>query len=128
MYMRAIATLNLHKASVPSTAAGTEVDLQKYFVNPGKREMMAVVTAISAGVGSDSGSFDYKLQESTTTVDSDFSDISGAAVTSTPDTDTNVSQTIFFYTKNQYVRGYATITGGQVWYVVANMFAVKRDA
>ena len=128
MYLRAVATLNLHKASVSSTAAGTELNLEKYFVNPGKREMMAVVTGISAAVGSDSGAFDYKLQESTTTVDSDFSDISGAVVTQTVDTDTNTNQAIYFYTNKQYVRGYATITGGQVWYVSANLFAVKRDA
>lgn len=128
MYVRALATLTLHKASVGTTAAGTEVDLQKYFISPGKREMKCVVTAISAAVASDSGAFDYKLQESTTTVDSDFSDISGAATTQVVDTDTNTDQVIHFYTKNQYIRGYATITGGQVWYVVAHVFAVKRDA
>ena len=128
MNLRAVATLTLHKASVSTTAAGTELDLQKYFVNPGKREMKAVVTAISAAVSSDSGAFDYKLQESTTTVDSDFSDISGAATTQVVDTDTNTDQVIHFYTKNQYIRGYATIGGGQVWYVTAHVFAVKRDA
>lgn len=110
------------------TAAGTEVDLVKYFVNPGKREMKAILAAIPTG--SDSGTFDYKLQESATTVDSDFTDITGAAFTQVGkdvDTATGSLEAIHFYTAKRYVRGYATIAGS-TWAVAAALQAVKRDA
>ena len=128
MNLRQVATINLHKASVSTTAAGTEVDLAKHFVNPGKREMKAVLTAIHNGVSSDSGTLDYKMQESNTTVDSDFSDISGATFTQLTDSDVSSVEQIHFFTAKRYVRGYATITNVGIYFVAANLFAVKRDA
>ena len=126
--MRAIATLNLDTRvgfDSGDTLSGTEIDFQKYFVNPGKREMKAV---LGAGITStDSGTFNYKLQESLTTVDSDFSDISGATFTQVGDSDTLSMEEIHFYTNNRYVRGIATIVGG-TWFVASEVFAVKRDA
>ena len=127
MYMRAIATLQLDHGVVTTTGAGTELNLQKYFVNPGKREMKAVLGALET-VSYDSGSLAYKLQHSNTTVDSDFSDISGAAFTTLQDSDTNVLQDLHFYTNKQYVRGYRTLVGGTDWAVTCALFAVKRDA
>jgi len=127
MYMRAIATIQLDNGVVTATGAGAEVNLQKYFVNPGKREMKAIMGALET-VASDSGTLAYKLQESNTTVDSDFSDISGAAFTTIGDSDTNTLQSLHFYTKKQYVRGYRTLVGGTDWATVAAIFAVKRDA
>jgi hypothetical protein len=127
MYMRAIATLQLDNGVVTTTGAGTEVNLAKYFVNPGKREMKAVLGAMETA-GSDSGSLAYKLQESATTVDSDFSDISGAAFTTIQDSDTNTIQSLHFFTKKQYIRGYRTLVGGTDWATVCAVFAVKRDA
>ena len=128
MYMRAIATLNLDTRvgfDSGDTLSGTEIDFQKYFVNPGKREMKAV---LGAGITStDSGTFNYKLQESLTTVDSDFSDISGATFTQVGDSDTLAMEAIHFYTNKRYVRGIATIVGG-TWFVASAVFAVKRDA
>ena len=126
MYLRAVAAIKLHGARVASTAAGTEVDLQKYFVNPGKREMKATVQPILTG--SDTGTFAYKMQESNTTVDTDFSDISGATVAAMPDSDSpfDVSQ-IHFFTAKRYVRGYVTLSAG-AYFVAATLFAVKRDA
>jgi len=126
--MRAIATLKLDVRigfDSGDTLTSTEIDFQKYFVNPGKREMKAV---LSAGITStDSGTFDYKLQESNTTVDTDFSDISGATFTQVEDSDTLTAEEIHFYTNKRYVRGSATIAGG-TWFVAASVFAVKRDA
>ena len=126
MNLRAVAAIKLHGARVASTAAGTEVDLQKYFINPGKREMKATVQPVLSG--SDSGTFAYKMQESLTTVDSDFSDISGAAITTVADSDSPFDvQSIHFYTNKRYVRGHVTLSAG-AYFVAATLFAVKRDA
>lgn len=129
MYLRAIASLKLQASTgndSTDTAAQTELNLQKYFVNPGKREMKAVVVPILTST--DSGLFDYKLQHSNTTVDSDFSDISGASITQVGSSATPGVNEIHFFTNKQYVRGYQTIAGGTSWAVSAVLFAVKRDA
>ena len=128
MYMRAIATLPLDVRTgfdSGDTLTSDALDLQKYFVNPGKREMKAVMGA-TFNVSSDSGTFDYKLQESNTSVDSDFSDITGATFTQVVG-DTFSIEDIHFFTAKQWIRGSATIAGGS-WTVVAAVFAVKRDA
>ena len=129
MNLGATATLTLDiRTGVLTSAAGTEVDLNKYFVNPGKRPMLANVAAVWTGSDSGTATFDYKLQESATTVDSDFSDISGATITQVvADAAANSFQRINFYTAKRYVRGYATISGG-VWQVGAALLATKRDA
>ena len=59
MYLGAVATLSMDVRSgfdSGDTAAGDTLDLVKYFVNPGKRPMKAVVMAVPTG--SDSGTFD----------------------------------------------------------------------
>jgi hypothetical protein len=129
MYLGATATLTLDiRNAVIASAAGTEVDFNKYFVNPGKRPMGANVAAVWTGSDSGTATFDYKLQESATTVDSDFSDISGATITQLAADGAAASfQRINFYTAKRYVRGYATIAGG-VWNIAADLLAVKRDA
>lgn len=129
MYLGAIAALTLDASTgLTATGAGTEVNLQKYFINPGKRPMAARVAAMWSGSDSGTATFDYKLQESTTTVDSDFSDISGASITQiSADAAANSFQTINFYTGKQYVRGYHTTTAG-VWSLASVLEAVKRDA
>ncbi len=124
--MRSIATLSLDVRSgfdSGDTLTSDALDLQKYFVNPGKREMKAVLAASQAT--SDSGSFDYLLQESNTSVDSDFSNITGATFTQVGDTYS--MQEIHFYTNKQWIRGKADISGA-TWAVAAAVFAVKRDA
>lgn len=126
MYMRAIATLPLDvRGSFDSgdTLTSDALDLQKYFVNPGKREMKAVLAAVNNT--SDTGTFDYLLQESTTSVDSDFTNISGATFTQVGDTYT--MEEIHFFTSKRWIRGSATIAGS-TWTVAAGVFAVKRDA
>jgi len=129
MYFGSTATLTLDaRTAVIATAAGTEVDLQKYFVNPGKRPMLAEVTPLWTGSDSGTATFDYKLQEANTTVDSDFSDISGATITQvTADAAANAAQRISFFTAKRYVRGYATIGAG-VWQIAATLLATKRDS
>ncbi len=129
MNLRAVATLTLSATNgfdSTDTAAFAEVDLAKHFVNPGKREMKALLGA-KVEIASDSGSFDYKLQESNTTVDSDFSDITGATFTQVTDASTAAVEAIHFFTAKRYVRGYGTPSGGS-WNVFAALQAVKRDA
>lgn len=128
MNFRSVAVLNLQASAgndSTDTAAQAELDFQKYYVNPGKREMKAIVTAVKTST--DSGSFDYKLQKSTTTVDSDFTDITGASVTTIADSDTVTHNEIHFFTEQRYLRGYQTVTGA-TWAVSALVLVVKREA
>lgn len=128
MNLGGIAALKLDGvAALVTSAAGTELDLQKYFVNPGKRPMRALVMPIWTASDSGTATFNYKLQESNTTVDSDFSDISGASITAvTADAAATAFQNIQVYTNKRYIRGYRTISGGS-WTVAATLLAVKRD-
>jgi hypothetical protein len=128
MEARAFATLKLQASTgndSGDTSAQTELDFANVFVSPGKREMKAVLSAILTST--DSGFFDYKLQESNTTVDSDFSDISGGAFTQVGSTG-SVPVELHFFTNKRYVRGHQTVVGGTSWAVTALVFAVKRDA
>lgn len=124
MYFRGIYHAKLD-AGIKTTGAGTEVNLAKSFVEPGKREIAAVMTGVNY-VSSDSLSIDYKIQESATTVDSDFTDITGAAFTNFTDASTAAPEVIYFNTTKQYVRGYATVVGSAV--IVAELLLTKRDA
>jgi hypothetical protein len=126
--MRAIAALKLEAGSITTTAASAELNLQKYFVSPGKREMKAVLVAIPRGAGTDSGTLDYKLQESATTVDSDFADITGAAFTQVTEATSAAPESIHFFTAKQFVRGYATVAGTTVYDSAALLLVSKRDA
>jgi len=128
MNFRAIASIKLQGSAGNDSgdaAAQAEIDFLKYFVNPGKREMKAIVVPVFTST--DSGSVDYKLQESNTTVDSDFTDITGATATSTVDSDTGTVREIHFFTAKRYLRGYQTIAGG-TWAVAAVVQSFKRDA
>ena len=129
MNARAFATLKLQASTgndSGDTSAQTELDFANVFVSPGKREMKAVLSAILTST--DSGLFDYKLQESNTTVDSDFSDISGGGFTQVGSTATPTPEELHFFTAKRYVRGHQTVAGGTSWAVTALVFAVKRDA
>lgn len=124
--MRMAKGLQLNCGNISATGAQTEVNLNKSFVSPGKREMKAVMFAIPGITASDSGNFAYKLQASTDTVDSNFSDITGGGFT-TVDTDNTTFQEIHFFTNKNYVRGYATLGATRTWDVGAAIFALKRD-
>ena len=107
-----------------TTAADPDVDLRYYFASPGKREMSATLAAKyrTAGGSCDSGSLVLKIQESATTVDSDFVDISGATFTTLTDTDTTVAsrgaETIYFSVSTgvKYLRSYATVASAGTTY------------
>jgi len=124
MNFRALYRASLDNGLVSATAAGTEVDLSKTFVEPGKREIAAMLSAFVST--SDSGTFDYKLQESNTTVDSDFADITGAAFAQVTDA-AAAKETIYFNTTKRYIRGHRTV-GAAVWGVSVDLLLTKRDA
>ena len=95
-----------------STMASTELDLGPY-VNSGKRMITGVWAPYPTMAASDTDTtYANKFQESATTVDSDFSDISGAAFTTfTQATDTLAFQTVNFHTNLRYIRSVITIAG-----------------
>lgn len=131
--MREISPLQLTSGSIAASAAGTEVALFPYFVSPGKREMKAILMAYAdtANMASDTFELIVKLQESATTVDSDFVDITGAAFSAVVEpATTGTLQQIHFQTlpASKYLRSYSTLTG-TYWgvHVNAAAFLVKRD-
>jgi len=131
--MREIFPAQLISGSIAATASGTEIALFPYYVSPGKREMKAVLMAYAdtANVASDTFELVVKLQESATTVDSDFTDITGAAFAAVDETaTTGTLQQIHFQTAaaSKYLREYATITGSGSIHVNAAALLVKRDA
>lgn len=129
--MREIAVLGLARAQVSATGSSTEVDVSKYYVSPGTREMMAVISALPTGADADE-TLDSKLQESATTVDSDFTDISGASFTQlTQPTAAGALQAIYFSMASgkKYVREAHTLAGTTPTFDLSVMlFAVKRSA
>lgn len=131
--MREIFPAKLISGSIAATAAGTEIALFPYYVSPGKREMKAILLAYadSANVASDTFELIVKLQESATTVDSDFVDISGAAFTAVTEAATvGAMDQIHFSTlaDSKYLRNYSTFTGSGNVHVNAAALLVKRDA
>lgn len=129
--IRSLHPVALHKAAgVSATEAGAEVDITKYFVSPAKREMLATLVAIPSGADTDE-TLAVKLQESTTTVDSDFTDISGAAFTGVAQEDAAALETIYFQTKatTKYIRSHATLAGTTpAFSIVVEAFLLKRSA
>ena len=95
-----------------STMASAELDLGPY-VNAGKRQIVGVWAPTYTGLASDTdGTFDNKFQESATTVDSDFSDISGAAFTQVTTIATQAWQyTSPFNTNKRYIRAVIALGG-----------------
>lgn len=112
------------------SGAAAEVDLEYYYVTPGRRNLKAtlVATPITA-TNTDTWSVTYKLQESATTVDTDFTDITNGAFAALTDTDTVIVHEVHFdvLATSKYIRGYNTLVGAGV-VPVAELFVVKRDA
>jgi hypothetical protein len=117
-------------AGVSPTGAGVEVPLLYYYVTPNKRECMASMSSYWGG--SDSGTVAVKLQESATTVDSDFTDVVGGAFTTIADaTPAIVTEQIFFtlLSTSKYLRETSTLVAGVIGPAVAvNLWLVKREA
>ena len=126
--MREIYPILIDSTPNLSGAPATEVDLRYYFVNPGRRECKAtlVPTPITA-TNSDTWTVAYKLQESPTTVDSDYTDITNGGFSSISDSDTLALQSVNFsiLASSRYLRGYNTLAGTGV-VPVAELFVVKR--
>ena len=94
-------------SAAATTYSGAAVDLSAY-INPGGRQMKAV---LSLGTITSTGTLNVKIQESTTSAEAGFSDISGAAFTATADSGSLTgSETIHFRTNNRYVRALQVIT------------------
>jgi hypothetical protein len=94
-------------SAAATTYSGAAVDLQAY-VNPGGRQLKAL---LSIGSITSTGTLNVKIQESSTSAEAGFSDISGAAFTATADSASLTgSEAIHFRTNNRYVRALAVIT------------------
>ena len=94
-------------SAAATTYSGANVDLAAY-INPGGRQMKAIM---SLGTITSTGTLNVKIQESTTSAEAGFSDISGAAFTATADSGSLTgSETIHFRTNNRYVRALQVIT------------------
>lgn len=115
-----------------ATAALPEVDITKYFVSPAKREMMATVVIFPTGTNTDETST-VKLQESSSTVDSDFTDVTlqGGSISAVAQEATPSVQQVFFNTlaSTKYVRGHHTAAGTTPAFNIAvEIFLVKRSS
>ena len=132
--MKEILPVSVFAKQLTTTATPAEVDLNKYFVSPGKRGIMATLSVISAANAvSDSGSVTVKLQSSNTTVDSDFTDITGGAFATVVDTDAPTTagslETIYFACPaDRYIRAVGTVTGTPILDAACTLFLVKRSA
>lgn len=132
--MREIYPIQLNSGAVAATGTGTEVSLALYYVSPGKREMKALMTAYAdtANVASDTFSIDVKLQESATTVDTDFVDITGAAFTQVTEViaTAGVLQQLHFQTlpSSVYLREHHTIAGSGSIHLNVAALATSRSA
>lgn len=124
--MKEIQGLLLDAVIVTTTGAGVEIDLRKYFVSPGKRELKATLAITLPVLATDSYVLDVKLQGSSTTVDTDFVDITGASFTQVND-GAAAFQEIHFGTSpiQPFIRTYRTITGANALPVV-ELFVTKR--
>jgi len=76
------------------------VDLLGY-INPGGRALKGL---LSVGAVTSTGHLAVRFQESSTSGESGFADISGAAFTATGDTATTGSEEIVFRASKRYVR------------------------
>lgn len=108
-----------------ANSSGTTIDLLDY-INVGGRQMKAV---LNVGTVTSTGNLSVRLQESSTSAEAGFSDISGAVFTTTASSASLTgSETIHFRTNNRYVRAVgAAANTAQVNYGVYIM-AEKRLA
>lgn len=101
-------TVNLVDSDATAVASN-EVDLGPY-IHTGKREAIAFWCPVIIGTDTDE-TYDNKLQEASSTVDSDFGDIDGASFTQvTPET-AGAIQFLRFLPTKRYVRSYLELGG-----------------
>ena len=108
-----------------ANSSGATVDLLGY-IHPGGRQMKAI---LNVGVVTSTGNLSVKFQESSTTAEAGFADITGAVFTTTASSASLTgSETIHFRANNRYVRAVgAAANTAQVSYGVYIM-AEKRLA
>lgn len=92
------------------TTTSTEVDMGPY-INVGKREVIGVWAPGRDSTVTTDVSFANKFQESATTVDSDFGDITGGGFTTLGEAFTLAFESIEFPLTKRYLRSYITLSG-----------------
>lgn len=132
--MHSLLPLKLVGANFTATGASADASLANA-VSPAKREMMALVNAFAgaANVASDTFTLSMKLQESPTTADTDFVDITGATFTDLTDVAPTLHEAVYFETlpTSKYIREYHTLVGGTGTYasaVAMTAYVIKRRA
>ena len=118
----------LENSLVASTSDGTmDIDLRKYYVSPGNREIMATFTAIGATVSC--SSCITKFEEASSSASADYADITGATFTLVTDIAINTGtalQTIWFGTHpdKPFLRCFHTVSAAVK--INVQVFLVKR--
>lgn len=115
--MREKKTVQLEATALTATGNGAEIDLAKY-IHVGNREVKAFAVAIPTGAETDE-TWDGKLQESVTTVDTDFTDITGATFTQVAKEATAAFEEIHAVVKKRYLRIVSTLAGTTPAFTVA---------
>jgi len=103
---------------------GADVDLAKY-TNCMGRNIMAVATIIPTGADTDE-TVDVKIQQSSSTTDGDFADISGATFTQVTQESTAALEAITFRATKRYIRAYATIAGTTPGFALNTAFLLEE--
>ena len=96
-----------------SPSASSELDLGPYVNAGGKRQIIAVWAPGIFNAATDTdATYDEKLQQSATTVDTDFTDITGGAFTQVSgDLGSMAFQSITVNVTQRYIRSVATLAG-----------------
>lgn len=106
--------VSIYASTSDSDVANTnEIDLGPY-VHAGVVELEGIWICYDLGAATDTDhTYDCKFQDSATTVDSDFGDITNGGFTQVLDGSEGLSQ-ISFKTMKRYIRGYLTMGGTSV--------------
>jgi hypothetical protein len=108
--------VQIRASTLDSDAANSnDIDLGPY-VNAGKRQVVGVWSMfnINAAASDTDYTIDNKFQEAATTVDSDFSDITGGGFTQVTAVTGVGFQSIVFPVTKRYLRCYETLGGTAV--------------
>ena len=113
-----------------ATGYGTPVDLQYYFVTPGKRELCATLVAAHTlgSAATDTGSLAIQVQEGADSVT--FTDITGAVFSTLTNASSAAVEDIYFALKtgSTNVRLSATVVGTPSFFGAAILSVIKRQA
>ena len=95
-------------AAAVTTYSGAAVDLSTY-INPGGRQLKAI---LSVGSITSTGTLNVRIQESTTTAEAGFANLTTAAafVATASSASLTGSETLHFRTNNRYVRAMAELS------------------